>query len=69
MSSQFNPSEFGANVRRLRKMSGLTLPQLAADAKLSRGTLSKIENGKGNPTYSTINSLAIALGVEIKDLI
>jgi len=56
-------SEVGATIRRVRKCRCLTLPQLATKAKVSKGALSKIENG-GNFTVITLYRLATALEVE-----
>ena len=56
---------FGERLQRWRKREGLTLPQLAAKAKLSKGLLSKIEGGAGNPCLTTLKALAVALRIEI----
>lgn len=55
----------GAKIREVRKKRGLTLPQLAAKAGLSNGIVSKLENGKSNPSLGTLKRLAIALQINI----
>ncbi len=51
----------GGKVRRLRQRVGITAADLAAQAGLSAGMLSKIENGATSPSLSTLQSLAAAL--------
>ena len=55
--------KLGAYIRFKRKQNGLTLPALAERAEISKGGLSKIENGKGNPSLRTIVFLANALEI------
>ena len=59
----------GANVRFLRHSHGLSLALLAARSGVAKSTLGQIEAGSTNPTLSTIHSLAVALSVEVKQLI
>lgn len=42
---------------------------IARDLGVSRGFVSTIENGKTNPTLSTITKLAKALGVSTDELL
>lgn len=56
---------FGQDIRTWRERRGLTLPELAAKAGVSKGTLSKIENGKGDACLTTIDKLVRALEIEI----
>jgi len=58
-------AEFGKYVRNWRKNRHLTLPKLAKMAKISKGLLSTIENGNGNPCFKTIAGLSKALQVVI----
>lgn len=55
-------SHFGEHIRRQRKLCGLTLQELAEKAGISKGNLSKIENG-GDPKLSTVKMLCNALGL------
>ncbi len=53
----------GRRVRLLRQRLQLTATELAAEAQLSPGMLSKIENGGTSPSLSTLKALARALNV------
>ena len=53
----------GRRVRLLRQRLQLTATELAAEAGLSPGMLSKIENGGTSPSLSTLKALARALNV------
>ncbi|KMW59981.1 Transcriptional regulator, MerR family [Candidatus Rhodobacter oscarellae] len=61
-------SAVGRQVRQLRRSKGLTITQLAADAHLSSGMLSKLENGQTAPSLGTLKALSQALGVPITTL-
>lgn len=57
------PSHLGAEIHRLREASGLTLEQLAAQARISRSTLVKIEGGATpDPGFSVVARLLSAAG-------
>jgi y4mF family transcriptional regulator len=45
---------------------GVTQNYLADLAGVGLRTLKKIEGGKGNPTFETLNKLAEVLGMELK---
>ncbi len=55
----------GKQVRASRKRLNLTVAALAKQARLSRGMLSKIENGQTSPSLATLTSLANALQVPV----
>ena len=57
------------NIKKIRKSRGLTLEELAGRVNLTRGHLSKIENALRSPPVSTLQSLAVALGVDISELL
>ncbi len=59
----------GQTVKALRTQQNLSLSTLAQKANISKGTLSVLEEGKGNPTISTLWSLAQALNVPFGKLI
>jgi transcriptional regulator with XRE-family HTH domain len=60
----------GQEIRRLRKWRNLTLDALAGQAGISKGYLSKIENGNAAlDKRSTIKAIADALRVSIADLV
>lgn len=58
----------GRQVRALRKRQRMTGSDLAAQAGLSVGMLSKIENGVISPSLSTLQALAGALGAPLVSL-
>lgn len=55
----------GAAVRELRQRHGLTLAQVAEQSGISRGMLSKIENGQTSAGMDTLSRIARALGVSM----
>lgn len=60
---------FGLKLRRLRTERGVALRSLETKSGLSRGLLSKLENGTGNPSLLTLHRLARALRVGVGELI
>jgi transcriptional regulator with XRE-family HTH domain len=57
------------NVHRLRKDRDWSQERLAAEAgDLRQGLMSDIELGKANPTLTTLESIASALGVSVGEL-
>ena len=46
------------NLTKLRKREGLSIGSLAEKTGISTAAISQIEQGKGNPTISTISKLA-----------
>ncbi len=60
---------FGHAVRAVREQRGLTQEGLAEVASLNRSYLGEIERGLVTPSLSTINKLAVALGITASDLI
>ncbi|SEN37458.1 Cupin domain-containing protein [Paracoccus alcaliphilus] len=58
----------GRQVRELRKRQRMTGSELANQARLSVGMLSKIENGVISPSLATLQTLANALGVPLVQL-
>jgi len=53
----------GSQVRMQRKKLSMTVGELASEAGLSAGMLSKIENGHTSPSLTTLKNLARALNV------
>lgn len=60
---------FGKTLREYRKSAGFTLPTLEKRTGISRGLLSKMENGTGNPSLLTLHKLAWGLYVSVGDLL
>lgn len=53
----------------LRKAQDFTFDELAKRAGVSKGTLVQIEQGRANPSISTLCRLAATLGVSVADLV
>lgn len=58
----------GATIHQLRAQNGLTLAEVAKLAGISRGMLSKIENGLSSTSLETLEQIANALGVTMSRL-
>jgi transcriptional regulator with XRE-family HTH domain len=56
-------------VREIRRARHLSQRQLAGRMQVPRTYISKIENGKAIPTLGSLERLAIALGVDISQLV
>lgn len=65
-----NPLEhyLGATIRELRQRHGLTIAQVSAQAGISRGMLSKIENAQTSTGLDVLSRIAQALGVSMSAL-
>jgi transcriptional regulator with XRE-family HTH domain len=59
---------FGRRLRDLRISNGLSQEQLANEANIPLSQVGRIERGEINPTLSTINALAKALKIDLKEL-
>lgn len=54
----------GANVRRQRKLKGMSQEELSLEAGMKRSYVSDLERGTRNPSVRALGRLADALGVE-----
>lgn len=54
----------GARIRQLRQEAGITLTELAARSGVSKGLLSKVENGKVTPSLPVLLSFIKALSLK-----
>ena len=61
--------KFGRKLRELRKLKGYTQEAFAELAGIDSKHLSRLENGKYFPAYSTLNMFVRILGVNINELI
>lgn len=59
---------FGEQLRNLRKHNGMTQEQFAEKALISVDFLSLLERGINAPSFETLERLALALDVPIKQL-
>lgn len=62
-------AKLGKNLKRIRTEKGITQGDIVRKLGVSRSFISNIENGKTNPTLSTITSIAKALGVSSDELL
>ena len=57
------------NIRELRQKKGISQDRLSKEADLALNTIVKIETGENpNPTVETLEKIAKALGVSVRDL-
>ena len=63
-----NLVELALRVKQLRIERGLTLEQVASEAGLTRGWLSKVENFRVTPSLPALSSMASTLGVSLSEL-
>ncbi|MER8369943.1 helix-turn-helix transcriptional regulator [Mesorhizobium sp. M1348] len=62
-------SVFARNLRLLRQGTGLSQEQLADLAGLDRNYVGKLEREENSPTVDTLEVLALALQVDVEELI
>lgn len=58
----------GRQIKSFRIKQGITVADMAKQAELSPGMLSKVENGLTSPSLATLHSLAVALNVPVTSL-
>lgn len=56
----------GQTIKQRRKELGITQPDLAELAGVSKNTLYKLERGQGNPSLDILTKLTEVLGMELK---
>ncbi|MET9535921.1 helix-turn-helix domain-containing protein [Streptomyces sp. NPDC006553] len=59
----------GQALREARKARGISLRALAADTGISASLLSQVENGKSQPSVSTLYALVSRLGISLDELL
>ena len=60
---------FSENIRKFRQKKGVSQDRLSKEADLALNTIVKIETGENpNPTVETLEKIAKALGVSVRDL-
>ena len=60
--------QFGARIRELRDLAGLSRENYAAGVKLSARRIAALELGKGWPRPATLERLAKSFGLDVRDL-
>ena len=66
---QNESTKLGLNLKKIRTKKAISQGDIARELGVSRGFVSTIENGKTNPTLSTISKLAKALNVSTNELL
>jgi transcriptional regulator with XRE-family HTH domain len=61
--------ELGRRLRTRRSSQGRTLASVAMQAGLSVPYVANLENGRGNPTLSSLHRLAGSLGIPLSELL
>lgn len=61
-------NQIGRRLRQLRKDHDWTLAEVAQRTGISAGTLSKLEHGKTELNFTSVNKLANGLGLPVTDL-
>lgn len=61
--------KLGDNLKRIRLEKDISQSEVAKALGVSRGFVSNLENGKTNPTLTTISRLANAVGVTADKLL
>jgi len=56
-----------SNIQRLRELKGFSQKEVAAAMGIPQGQYSRMENGKVEPSISTLEKLSIALDVSITE--
>jgi transcriptional regulator with XRE-family HTH domain len=60
--------KLGQNLKRIRTKKGISQGDIVKILGMPKSFVSSIENGKTNPTLSTITKIAKAVGVSVGEL-
>jgi transcriptional regulator with XRE-family HTH domain len=60
--------QLGTRIKELRAATGLSQEAFADKCGFARSYMSRVERGGANPSIDAIEVLAVALGIQIKDL-
>lgn len=66
---QYNFDLFGQNLSHYRHLSGMTQEALGRSVGMNRTYISALEHGRANPTLRLMSTLAIALRIEVSNLL
>ncbi len=58
-------AEVGSLIKQRRVALGITQQRLATVSEVAIATIKLLEMGKANPSFQTLEKLAVALGLEI----
>lgn len=68
MEKSASAKKLGLNIKKIRLGKKMSQGDLCRALNVDRAYMSKIENGKKNPTLATIEKIASSLGVSIDKL-
>jgi transcriptional regulator with XRE-family HTH domain len=63
-----NTMNIGDKIKKVREAKGFTQKQVAIMLEMDQSQYSKIENGKTDPTTSTLEKITKSLGIEVSEL-
>jgi transcriptional regulator with XRE-family HTH domain len=58
----------GEKIKKVREAKGFSQKEVALTLQMNPSQYSKIESGKVDPQFSSIERIAVALGVEVADI-
>lgn len=58
----------GKNIQKIRESKGISQQELAAKCNFEKSNMSRLEAGRVNPTLSTLEKVAKALGISLAEL-
>lgn len=61
--------DIGEKIKKVRKENKFSQEELAEKAKIDPKSIIEIENGNRNPSIKTLNKIAVALKIQLKDLL
>ena len=61
--------EIGSAIRKTREAKGLSQKEVAIACKMDQAQYSRIENGKTDPSFSSVLHITKSIGVELSDLL
>jgi transcriptional regulator with XRE-family HTH domain len=61
--------KLGQNLRKIRTKNNMSQVDLASALNVDRAYISNIENGRMNPTLSTLEKISNALGISSSELL
>lgn len=69
MKQTIDIKSLGKRIKRLRKQKNLTLDALAKLSGVSKGHLSRIENGQHDPSFSVLLKISRAFSIQVNSLL
>ena len=69
MSKAESAKKLGQNMKKWRMKQKMSQGDISRALAVDRSYVSNIESGRMNPTLSTLEKLAKAIGISVKDLV